>query len=225
MVFRNIKGIIWDLDGTLLDSFGIFEEIVADVVAESGHAMPSRQTMIANYHGSLEETVQRVLGIESTADLDQVVSRFLEKQERHYDGDLHTYLFKDALTLARQAASQGVHQMLITNRSHKGRGNASPKYIIAATLLADCIHEVYPVDEVAYRKPDKRSVGDWLQRYMIDPTEVLVIGDQHVDAQLAVNLGAHAVLVKRIGDIPHIQDLVANHNILLVDSLDDIQLV
>jgi phosphoglycolate phosphatase-like HAD superfamily hydrolase len=46
-----VDGIIWDLDGTLLDSFGIFERVVADVVRESGHVMPTHASMLRNFHG------------------------------------------------------------------------------------------------------------------------------------------------------------------------------
>jgi phosphoglycolate phosphatase-like HAD superfamily hydrolase len=226
MIVKNVKGIVWDLDGTLLDSFSIFRQVIGDVVVESGHAMPSLDFMLTNFHGSLEETVQRLLGINSAAELDKVITAFLEKQERYYAGDLETHLFKDASMLARQAAKQSVHQLLITNRAHAGRGSASPRFIIAATFLADCIHEVYPSDEVSYRKPDKRSLGDWMEQYKLTPAEIVVIGDQFVDAQLACNVGARAILVKRNGAIPHLDSLttVSPNDVIIVDSLDEIEL-
>jgi len=222
-----MNGIIWDLDGTLLDSFSVFEQIIADVVSESGHSMPTREYMIENYHGSLEETVRQILGIESAEELDGVVYLFLQKQEHHYAGDLETYLFKDASMLAQRAARQNVHQLLVTNRAHEGRGSASPKVIVAATTLADCIHEVHAGDEVEYRKPDSRSIGNWMERHHLTPAEVLVIGDQFVDAQLALNIGARVILVKRNGHIPHL-DTMSRHNprdIRVVDSLEHIELV
>jgi phosphoglycolate phosphatase-like HAD superfamily hydrolase len=228
MKIKNVAGIIWDLDGTLIDSFSIFEQIIADVVKESGHTMPSHDYMLLNYHGSLEETVQRILGIQSAKELDRLISVFLKKQERHYAGDLNTHLFKDATMLAQNAAKQGIHQLLVTNRAHKNRGTASPKVIIATTVLADCIHEVLPGDEVTYRKPDIRSTGDWMKRNQLLPEDVVVIGDQFVDAQLAQNLGARAVLVKRSGDIPHLSHLQRSGKptkIEIVDSLDAVELV
>lgn len=224
MLIRNVKGIVWDLDGTLLDSFGIFEQIIADVVKDSGHTMPSRQFMLKNYHGSLEETVQRILDINSAEALDQVINSFLAKQQRHYGGDLTTHLFKDASMFAQAAAKQGIHQLLVTNRAHEGRGKGSPKFIIAATVLADCIHEIYSADEVDYRKPDARSMGDWMERYSLSPSQVIVIGDQFVDGQLALNVGARAILIRRNGEIPHLSSLGLKNNqdIFIVDSLDDI---
>lgn len=227
MTIENVKGVVWDLDGTLLDSFGIFEQVIAAVVEESGHTMPTHEHMLRNFHGSLEETVQRILGIDSARELDDTITSFLAKQEHHYSDDLEAHLFKDASILAQKAAKRGIHQLLVTNRAHEGRGTASPRAIIAATVLADCIHEVYPGDEVEYRKPDGRSVGDWLKRYQLTPGNVVVIGDQFVDAQLALNLGTRAILIKRNGDIPHL-DTLTDHDdadVIIVDSLEDIELV
>ncbi len=226
MNIENVKGVVWDLDGTLLDSFGIFEQIIGEVIEESGHSMPTNEYMLHNYHGSLEDTVQRILGIKSSEELDTIISSFLKKQEHYYAGDLNTHLFKDATNLAKQIASQEIPQLLVTNRYHEGRGTASPRFIIAATVLADCIKEIYPGDQVEYRKPDKRSVGDWLERTHIIPREVIVIGDQFVDAQLALNLGCRAILINRNGEIPHLDNLSENNHedIITVDSLDNVQL-
>ena len=226
MIIKNVKGIIWDLDGTLINSFDIFEQIIADMVRESGHPMPSRDYIFHNYHGSLEETIQQILGVKSAKELDKLITLFLQKQERHYADNLETHLFKDASMFAERAAKLGIHQLLVTNREHKGRGHASPKFIIAATVLADCIHEVRAGDEVEYRKPDKRSTGDWMERYKLTPADVLVIGDQFVDAQLAINIGAKGILVKRSEEIPHL-NMLTQHNpedIVIIDSLDDIEL-
>lgn len=227
MKIENVKGIIWDLDGTLLDSFGIFEQTIAEVVHESGRPMPSHEHMLVNYHGSLEESVQQVLGIESAEELDAIINSFLSKQERHYSNNMEAHLFKDASMLAQRAAKHGVHQLLVTNRAHQGRGNASPRTIIAATVLADCIHEIHPADEVDYRKPDKRSVGDWMEKHKIEATEAVVIGDQNVDAQLAINLGARAILIKRSGDIPYLDSLThkSQSDIIEINDLKKIELV
>ncbi len=226
MTIENVKGVVWDLDGTLIDSFGIFEKIISDLVEENGHALPTHEFMLSNYHGSLEETLQRILAINSAQELDVTITAFLKKQEVYYAGDLETHLFRDASMLAQRAEKQGIHQMLVTNRAHAGRGPASPRFIIASTALADCIHEIYPGDEVEYRKPDKRSLGDWLERYQLTPQEVVVIGDQFVDAQLALNIGARAILVKRSGDIPHLDTLTHKNlgDVIIVDNLETIEL-
>jgi phosphoglycolate phosphatase-like HAD superfamily hydrolase len=227
MKVENVRGLIWDLDGTLLNSSGVFEQIIADVVKESGHSMPAREFILSNYHGALPETIQKILNISSPEELDKTVTLFLAKQEHYYADDLEAHLFKDAVAVAQQAAKLGIHQLMVTNRAHEGRGTANPRFIVAATVLSEYIHEVHPSDEVEYHKPDKSSVGDWMDRYELAPHEVVVIGDQYVDAQLALNIGARAILIRRTGDIPHFDRLTHENkdDVLEVDDLSTIELV
>jgi phosphoglycolate phosphatase-like HAD superfamily hydrolase len=224
MKLEHVEGIIWDLDGTLLDSFGVFESIIADVIVDSGHAMPSRQHMIENYHGSLRETIKAMLDIDSDDVLNIAEKIFKEKQVRHYDSDISNSLFEDAINLAKRAGSLGINQLIVSNRAHTGSGNASPKAIVAGTVLVDYIHEVRTHDEVEYPKPDKRAIGDWLDRHDLDPSNVIVIGDQHVDAELAINIGARAIFIKRDGQAPHLNKLSNPAAVLVVDSLDEVEL-
>lgn len=227
MKIGKVRGIIWDLDGTLLDSFNIFQNIIREVVAESGHTMPSTKEIASNYHGSLEETVQKLLGVNSADEVNKLMLSFLDKQEKFYEKDIEQHLFIDAIALAQAAAKKGIHQIIVTNRMNKDRGPASPRYIVASTILADCIHEIRAADEVEIRKPDISSIGDWDKRHGLSPDQILVIGDQFVDAKLAINLGARGILVQRADEIEHLESegVLDSDLITVVTDLNDIELV
>jgi phosphoglycolate phosphatase len=227
MKFENVQGIIWDLDGTLLDSFGVLEQIVSEMAIERDLDVPTHEDFLNNYHSSIEDTLKKVLGIKSEEELSQAMTVFLKKQMFHYEGDVNGHLFSDATSLAQRAAKRGVQQLIVTNRGHEGRGIASPRAIVAATVLADFIHEVNAGDEVEYRKPDYRSTGGWLEKHDLDAKEVIVVGDQVVDAKLALNIGARAVLIKRNVEIPFLEQLSEkeHESIFIVESLDKIELV
>lgn len=220
MIIKNVKAIIWDLDGTLLDSFEIFGEILAEIVAEEDYEMPSYAERVQHYHGTLDETLKNIFGIQSQTELTAIVDSFLLKQLRFYEGDMNNHLFDDAKKLAEKAKAKGVKQLIVTNREHEGRGSASPKAIVAASVLGKYIDGVHSGDESEYRKPDKRAAAEWLNDQGISPSQLLVIGDQHVDAQLAVNLNARTILVARNGPIPHLDSVKYNQDKLItVDSL------
>jgi len=185
MKFNNVKGIVWDLDGTLLDSFTEFENIINVIARENGYTIPSHEDMLENYHGSLSDTIKKVLGIDSAEELDKVTESFVEKEAKLNSSDIESQLYKDAVTLASHAGELHIHQLIVTNRAHKDGGAASPRNIIAATTLADYIHD---------------------------------------DAQLAINIGARAILINRNGTIPHIDSLTDNNNVTIVDNLEEVEI-
>ena len=227
MEVHNVNAIIWDLDGTLINSFDLFQQILTDVTPETGHVMPTAACLADHFHGSLDETLRAVLGIKTDEELDIVRESFLKFQVRHYEGDLRSNLFSDAVKLAKTASIKGIRQLILTNRFHEGRGSASPKAIVANTDLHDYIQSVYTGDEVEYRKPDKRSVSPWMSQNNATPEQTLVIGDQYVDAQLAINLGTRAILVNRTGAaIPHVSahGHDSHSSVQIVTSLNQIEL-
>ena len=225
MEITGVQAIAWDLDGTLLDSFGVYTNILTEVMQTRGVEMPSPDVLAQHYHGTLDESIQNALGLATLEEADEIVSHFLSIQDKHY-GDPDSHLFTDAVQLAEAAANQELPQLIITNRHHERRGSASPRAIVAGSVLASFIHEIRCGDEVTHTKPDRRSIEDWLETENIPPEELLVIGDQWPDAQLAENFGARALLVHRGGTIPHIEELVKTmgKRLMIVADLTEVSL-
>jgi HAD superfamily hydrolase (TIGR01549 family) len=220
----STKTIIWDLDGTLIDSFEIFTEILAEVVVLHSMKMPDRALMVANYHGSLEDTISTVLALSDATILDQVVTDFLHLQQNYYEWP-DEHLLEDARSLSKRAKAAGLQQIIVSNRAHEGRGNASPRHIVEHSELADLIDYIVCGDEVEKRKPDAHVLDQVIKDLGFKPEDCLVIGDQFVDAQLAQNIGASAVLVSRGPDeIVHLEKLDKDYKdwLTIVKSLDKI---
>jgi phosphoglycolate phosphatase-like HAD superfamily hydrolase len=62
----------------------------------------------------------------------------------------------------------------------------------------------------------------WFEANSVDPQNILVIGDQFVDAELAGNICARALLVERNGETPHLED---RGTVMFVNNFDDVELV
>ncbi len=217
----DISTIIWDLDGTLLDNLGVLEEGLARVLPSHGRVVPPHDTMLANFHGSLEESISNALGGVGSTELEAIVRDFLIVQDKEYETVEH-HLFPDAVDLARRAHSQNIRQILVTNRAHEGRLKASPRSIVAHSSLCDYIDLVICGDDSQHRKPRAAVLGEYAAT--IDGSSVLIVGDQHVDAEFAHNIGARAVIVNRRSAGAESNERLNEHknNITLVKSLDEV---
>lgn len=186
--------------------------------------LPNRDTIIANYHGSLNDSIQAVLGLPTGILLTAVIDKFLELQKGYYE-DPNSHLFADALGLVNRAAQVGLRQFIITNRHHAGPGLSSPRSIVRRSDLYRFIDGIVCGDETVAHKPDAAVAWPLLQRHSLNPRSVLVVGDQHVDAELARNLGCQAVIVGRTTRSPHLETIPDWQSFATsVNSLDAVQL-
>ena len=219
--FSGISTIIWDLDGTLVDSLGVLEEGLAKVLPSYNRPSPTHDVMLTNFHGRLEESISNALGGVGTNELEAIVQDFLVVQDLQYETVEH-HFYPDAVDLARRAHIQNIRQILVTNRAHEGRLNASPRHIVAHSSLRDCIDLVICGDDSQHRKPQAAVLGECAAT--IDASNVLVIGDQHVDAEFAQNIGARAVIVDRRNVADGGNERLNEHqnNITMVKSLDEV---
>jgi phosphoglycolate phosphatase-like HAD superfamily hydrolase len=223
MIEATPQTLIWDLDGTLLDSFGIHEDILAQVLPRHGLVVPPREVIMAHFHGRLHESIGSLLGNAVTEQqLAAIIKDFLVIDDA-YITHPDSHLFADALGLATRAHAQGAAQIIVTNRAHGvDRGNASPRTLVENSALRPLITQIICGDEGEHRKPLKEALAE----VEYDPATTLVIGDQFVDAQFAHNLGASAVLVQRHHEMPHLERLADGweSRVTIVKTLEEIDL-
>ena len=223
-IHSDTNTLIWDLDGTMLDSLGVLEDALSEVLPSYNRQLPSHEVMLANFHGSLEDSIDHSLGGLEPTELAAIVRDFLVVQDNYYDV-IEKHLFPDATSLAKRAHDAGYKQILVTNRAHEGRLKASPRSIVANSELRDYIDVVICGDDSEHRKPKPAVLGALVS--LIVPSEVLVVGDQFVDAEFAKNLGSAAVLVNRNGHQPmHMERLGEDwcDFTQIVASLDEVRL-
>jgi len=225
MSIENVKGMIWDLDGTLIDSAKILPVVLRELALVRGLVMPTDEEIRRNFHGTMDQTLEALFDISSKEERDELAAAFYDRQEAHYETPSE-HLYEDAIDLARRAAERDIIQLVLTNRGHAGRRSASPHAIVGNTVLANYIHEIRAGDEVVAQKPDVAAVSDWVEKHTLTGEDILVVGDQVPDGQLAINLGARAILIKRGGDIPNMERLSENwqNHIEIVDNLSSVEL-
>lgn len=128
--------------------------------------------------------------------------------------------FQNVAALPIQVGMKNIPQALVTCSEREAVGRQHPLSLIARSVLSACISEIRCAEDAPYEKPDPRVISDWLERIGVEPANVVVIGEQGSDAELAINLGARAIIVDPEGDL---DDQYESHpDIILAADLDDI---
>lgn len=200
-------GVVWDFDGTLLDSFGLQESVLTEVLQRRGMPVPPHEVFVSNYHGRLIDSIQGICGAEGDL-LQEIYEDFIQSEEHHYEHPDDLF-FADALDLLKRCHKAGLKQIIVSNRPHHSDGRVgSPRNLARRQPLAGLIDAVVCGDDNAFHKPDARMLDAAEHELGLSRGDLLVVGDQFVDAEMAHNLGVRAVLVSRNGaDIPHLDRL------------------
>jgi len=217
---HSIKLMIFDLDGTLIDSR---LDLVHSVNAALRHigrpALPD--DVIASYVGDgAPILIQRALGGEVVEEA--IVRKGLEfflSYYREHKLD-HTTVYPgivDALT-----AIQSSHNGTGTQRKMAVLSNkpVNPsRAIVEALGLGKFFSQVYGGNSFATKKPDPEGARKLLAEYGVQPEHAAIVGDSQVDILTGRNAGMHTIGVT-YGFAPHtLEDESAD---VLVDSPGDL---
>lgn len=203
-----------------MDSFGYTLDILCEVMPKHGFPAPSKEELAKNYHGTMRDVFNGLVLEATDEQLDALLQDFMALDDEHIQHP-DDHVFEDSVRLAKRAHKAGIRQIVVSNRAHGAdRKFASPRNIIEASCLAGCIDQVVCGDEVERRKPEREAVEGVLK----DGANVLVIGDQFVDAEFARNLRGRAILICRDGEPVHLDRLSDGweDHVDIVKSLDEV---
>lgn len=180
-----IKAVLFDLDGTLIDTAPDFIRIIKLLCQQAGLTAPTDEQIRSQVSEGARAMVKLIypdLPLDSPALLD-ARQQFLDIYGQNIAVD--TDLFPHMDTLLQQLESQQVPWGIVTN---KPRG-LSESLLAALDLTTRCAVLVCP-DDVTHTKPHPEPMYLAAQRLNIDPADIVYIGDhpRDIDAGRAANM-------------------------------------
>lgn len=183
--------LVFDLDGTLIDSIPQVAAAVNATLAEAARgplALAEVRDMIGEGARVTVERAFAATGGLNGIDVDAMIERYLV----HYLADpaSHTAVFPGVIEVLEQFSGAGAIMGVCTNKP-----GATTRPVLDALGLSRFFAAVVTADDTRYRKPDGRHVLDTLAAMRADRAEAVFIGDSEPDLAAARDAGVPAVVV------------------------------
>ena len=175
------KAVIFDLDGTLIDSFETAYRAFAQILKDFGVRPPSRSEYRKLYWGRFAgDNYRKALGI-SGEDLEELLKRHVKKSVEFSELLRPNPYAKKLLTRLR---SQGIKLALVTSTLRK---------ITISHLKRMGLRKYFDVvicgDDLTKRKPDPEPILEACRRLRVKPSDCIYVGDLEVDEEAARRAG------------------------------------
>ena len=184
-----VRALIFDLDGTLIDSKRDLIHSVNAMLGEMGRA-PLGEETISGYigHGA-PLLVSRALGSHAREDdLRRALQFFLAHYEEHKLDT--TCAYPGVADSLAELSRTKVPMAVLTNKPVK-----ISVRILEALGLATHFRAIYGGNSFESKKPDPRGANTIVSEFGASPRETMLIGDSEVDVQTARNASLIAVAV------------------------------
>ncbi|MBO4340074.1 MAG: HAD family hydrolase [Bacteroidales bacterium] len=185
------KAVIFDLDGTLLDTLEDLSAAVNHALSQNGfplHTLEQYRTMVG--HG-VRNLVQTALPQEFQAD-SSVIDSTLAVFKEYYTAniDVRTRPYPGMRELLSELSERGVKLAVASNKFQSGAEYLVKKLfpgIPFAAILGN--REGFPL------KPDPEIVGQVLRLCGVSRADTVLVGDSGTDMKTAANGGISAIAV------------------------------
>ena len=183
----RVRALIFDLDGTLIDSQRDLIRSVNVMLCEMGRAELKEETISGYIGQGAPILVGRALGEDaSEEERKRALQFFLRYYEEHKMDTTRAYPGV-AETLEELA---GLPMAILTNKPAR-----ISVRILDELGLKRYFRAIYGGNSFETKKPDPLGANTILREFSVAPQEALLIGDSEVDVQTARNVGALAAAV------------------------------
>jgi len=205
--------VIFDFDGTLVDSIEGIIHVMRSVVEEFGFAP------------SVLEEWQHLIGVPLSTQMevilpngDQVLHKqVMERYRTIYDACLieRTPLFPDSLETLESLKQSGVKMAIVSSKR-----SVQINRVLAHLNCSSYFDLILGSQDVEHHKPHPQGVNLTLERLFFDKKDAVVIGDSLYDLDMARNAGVEAIAV--VTGVHSRETLSGANPRFMVDRLNEI---
>jgi len=192
LIATRFDTVVYDLDGTLIDSARDMQLAVSNVLADHG-LPPVTEDDVRIFMGQGSKvTMGKAFAKHGRMLDDGALSAVTREFVRYYEADpvSNTTAFAGVAEVVARFARMGLRQGVCTNKFEK-----PSRMILEHLNLMPPISDVAGADSFPVRKPDPRHILMLIDRMGGDPARAVMIGDSTHDAEAARGAGIPAVLV------------------------------
>jgi phosphoglycolate phosphatase len=185
--FGSVRALIFDLDGTLIDSKQDLIHSVNAMLRESGRGELAPETISGYIGHGAPQLVARALGNACTEEERQRALQFFLSYYETHKMDT-TCAYPGVAETLEQLAN--VPMAVLTNKPVR-----ISVRILDAMGLSKYFRAIYGGNSFETKKPDPLGAKTILRELGVEPVEALLVGDSEVDVQTARNAGTLAAAV------------------------------
>jgi HAD superfamily hydrolase (TIGR01509 family) len=190
----RVRAVLFDIDGTLLDSNDAHAHAWLDSLRGHGRNVPFEQLRSRIGMGG-DKLLPEVAGIDAESELGQSINdRRIAILKAHYLPELAP--FPGARLLVDRLRARGLVCAAVSSSTASDIGD-----LLRAAGVADLIEHVISSDDADRSKPDPDLIRIALERVDVAPDEAVLIGDSPYDVEAGVRAGV-PVIALRCGGFP-----------------------
>ena len=183
----GIKAVIFDVDGTLLDTYRDLANAVNYALKENGlpvHAPEEYKYFCGN---GTEKMIERALPADKRSDelIAYLKKFYLEFYNRHTGEE--TRVYSGIKELIAELKLKGVKLGVVSNKID------CMTQVVIKEYFGNCFDYVTGQREGVATKPDPAMVLEAMKALNVEPSECIFVGDSGVDALTGANSGAFMI--------------------------------
>ena len=178
------KAVIWDLDGTLLDSYAVIVDSIYLAFQEFGITMTKEEIHQHTIRFSTKSLFHK------TADEYGLSAQELQTRYARISGSKYKEIRKmeQAAEVLEALDARGVENYVFT---HRGKTTLP---VLDHLELTSFFKEIITSQSGFARKPDPEAIRYLIQKYALDPDNTWYVGDRGIDMEGAKNAGISGIL-------------------------------